>query len=613
MTPTMVNGVCSACGQPPLQRTTEDAGLLPAGARLDDGNIIVGNKLGRGGFGVTYIALDTKYNRRIALKEYMPRHMAERDGLALKIGAGKQESYQQSLRSFVREARVINELREHPNIVHVMFVMEENNTAYYGMELLAGEDLGKWLKRNGIQDAKSACQLLNPIMDALAFLHEKGVLHRDLSPENIFLCRDAKRPDCVTPKLIDFGAAYVAMADFTQTYPSVKRKGYSPLEQNWSPKHQGTWTDVYSFCATLYYVLTGKAPIASADRKLQDDPLLPPSALGAKISGEAEKVLMRGLALEPGKRIRDIRTFQQEFCAAVGVKPYFRSSEPQPSEPKPHSSEHTGSVPVKKSGSIIGKRVLAWLVECLIYYGLAVVFGLLSNTPLETICMLGCGFMLVISSLLLISGGASLGMHLLGLRLRSTRQNRLPIGGCLLYSLLYATPWVLVDFLVLSANPQGVTLRERLTGLRVESAAQAAADPEESIDASQSSSVSMSQEASIVTGTAATGVHHSTPIKKAYLLCEKGPLARQRFALRDGTILGRNAKESQIALPSEDKSVSRIHCSFHEENGKWTVQDMQSRNGTFVDDKQLTSGGSKALREGTKIRVSTGVYKFTYQ
>ena len=186
------NGVCKVCGSPMIQRS-ENSDLLPLGTPLDNGSIIVGDKLGSGGFGITYVAREAQLGV-IALKEFVPRHMMMgREGLNIRIQADKQLMFQKSLKAFTSESKMLSQM-QHPNIVKVWFALTENNTAYYGMEFLKGMHLGKYIDKYGTMDPKSAFMLLLPIMDALEYVHGLNVLHRDISPEPAISLRSKSLP-----------------------------------------------------------------------------------------------------------------------------------------------------------------------------------------------------------------------------------------------------------------------------------------------------------------------------------------------------------------------------------------------------------------------------------
>lgn len=257
--------------------------------------------------------------------------LGERNGMSLVVMGGMEEPYDHALRSFIREAVILNELKNHPNIVKVFFYCEENDTAYYGMELLKGQSL-----RNRLRDgatpitALEAFKMVMPIMDALQFTHDNNVLHRDISPNNIFLCDAPDKPGCVIPKLIDFGAAYAAIAHLTQTFELTQTNGYTPVEQLLFGKaEQGPWVDVYSLCATLYYCLTLKSPPPSMEIYKGSVSLVPPSKMGASIPPGAEAVLLGGMESQYRNRIQTIKELRRELGRALGV------DEPSPEPDKP--------------------------------------------------------------------------------------------------------------------------------------------------------------------------------------------------------------------------------------------------------------------------------------
>lgn len=311
-------GRCAICGAPVKADEDQYSLALPRGTLLDDGNVMLGEVLGSGGFGITYIARD-KLHGRVALKEFAPRYMlAGRHGAQVSVQPDKRQPYEKSLRSFSREAHLLSELR-HPNIVRVLFELEENGTAYYGMELLTGEDLADFIQRRGRLTAREAWSLLLPVVDALIYIHSKNTLHRDLSPDNIFLRRESFGRFGASPCLIDFGAAFTAMNDFTRTVPHVQKSGYSPLEQNWEIDRQGTFTDVYAFCATYYYAVTGCVPVpASARSPGSGDSLKPMRESNRDVPEAVERVIRRGMELVPRDRIQTMIQLRAEMTEAIG-------------------------------------------------------------------------------------------------------------------------------------------------------------------------------------------------------------------------------------------------------------------------------------------------------
>lgn len=331
----MKDGYCTQCGRQRGVRKP-DSMALPLGTRLDDGSVILGEAIGEGGFGITYSGYDERKGRRVCIKEFLPKRMVlpERKNCAVTIFGGMEERYEHALRGFVREAKIINELQAHPNITKVYFYFEENNTAYYGMELLRGQNLKQWLRQLGRPlTIREICQILNPIMDALSFSHAHKVLHRDISPDNVFLCNASDGPERMEPKLIDYGAAYAAIASFTQTYELVQKAGYTPIEQLlYGKEAQGPWVDIYAFCATVYYCLTLEVPAPAQLIHRGDKPAIAsPSRLGIKIPRRAEQALMGGLEMryeDRRKKVPSMSYLQMELCEACGIAPYHYTPAP---------------------------------------------------------------------------------------------------------------------------------------------------------------------------------------------------------------------------------------------------------------------------------------------
>ena len=322
--------------------------------------VIIEDVLGKGGFGITYRARTRRYGT-IALKEFFPRSMiVGRKGDEVQVERDKIDLFLECKEEFLRETRILRSLSS-PYIVRVLFVIEQNNTAYYGMELLEGEDLNDYMKKLGRQlYPEEAYVLLHPIIEALRYLHANKVLHRDISPDNIFLHHEENR---IVPCLVDFGAAFSAQKDFTHTFPRVKKRGYSPLEQNWDGEYQGTWSDVYSFMATFYYTITLRSPIPAEDRIIEgNDALKRPHILNPTVSYELEKVLMHGLALDYKKRIYNMKELDEELEKAFRTESHPTKNETEKQDLKPliikNRQEDQDSEPKESGVHGLLKRVI---------------------------------------------------------------------------------------------------------------------------------------------------------------------------------------------------------------------------------------------------------------
>ena len=217
--------------------------------------------LGEGGFGITYHCRDTQLHREVAIKEYLPSGLAIRQGgtevLPRSTEASKDFVWGRS--RFLDEARTMARLSDVPAVVRVHDFLEAHGTAYVVMQLLAGETLAQWLKRETRLSQMSIERILPPLLDGLERIHAVGFLHRDIKPANIMLAPDG------APTLIDFGASRAAMAGRSQAMTAVFTPGYAAPEQSTSG-NQGPWTDIYGLAATLYACVNGKQPPSQGNR-----------------------------------------------------------------------------------------------------------------------------------------------------------------------------------------------------------------------------------------------------------------------------------------------------------------------------------------------------------
>ena len=296
---------CPYCGFVQGTKPREEYHLYP-GAILS-GRYVIGTVLGFGGFGITYRAWDLQLQSVIAIKEYYPVGQVNRIPGTKKVirYSGKTgDAYDKGLARFLEEARNTAKFNQHPNIVHVFNFFEENGTAYMTMELLVGEDLLQYMKRHGGKiSVPEAVSMFSYVADALKEIHAKGMIHRDLSPDNFFICQDS------TVKLIDLGAARFSSAYDEKEKTIMLKVGMAPPEQYFKKGHQGPWTDVYALSASLYWALTGVEPEESTDRQ-KEDLLKPPSELNPEIPEQISKVIMKGMDLLPELRFQTMDEFR---------------------------------------------------------------------------------------------------------------------------------------------------------------------------------------------------------------------------------------------------------------------------------------------------------------
>ncbi len=230
----------------------EEVGVLTAGSVLL-GKYIVGKVIGKGGFGITYLAYDIKNEKKVAIKEYYPSALAARGGDGCTVVMTDSEEaavFKNGIEKFYEEASLVSRFNGNPAIVSVYEFFYENDTAYFVMELLDGCTLKSYIAKYGVLSPEEALFIADNVSGALIIAHSINVLHRDISPDNIMICRDGNI------KLIDFGAARQVLADNPKSMSVILKQGFAPLEQYQKRGKQGPWTDIYSFGATLYYALT---------------------------------------------------------------------------------------------------------------------------------------------------------------------------------------------------------------------------------------------------------------------------------------------------------------------------------------------------------------------
>ena len=216
---------------------------------------------------MTYLGWDRKLQAQVAIKEFFPRDLAGRNGDRTTVVPHDKhdaELFSYGLERFVQEARTLAQF-DHPNVVRVRTFFEENGTAYLVMNYYDGISLSQYLEDNGGRlEEKLAIAIMMPIIDGIRAVHEKGFLHRDIKPNNIYLTQGG------LPILLDFGAARFAIGQRTKSLSIVLTPGYAPFEQYQKKGKHGPWTDVYSAAATLYHMVTGEVPLESPDRVMED-------------------------------------------------------------------------------------------------------------------------------------------------------------------------------------------------------------------------------------------------------------------------------------------------------------------------------------------------------
>jgi beta-lactam-binding protein with PASTA domain len=287
---------------------------------IGNGRYEIGCVVGAGGFGITYAAFDRTLSTRVAVKEYLPGEFSTRVSGAVKItvyGGEKQEQFEDGLAKFYEESNRLAKFNNVSGIVQIYDVFQENDTAYIVMEFLEGEDLGTRLKREGKIPAEEAVKIMVPVLDALSAVHQAKIIHRDIAPNNIFLCRDGR------VKLLDFGAARSATGTYSKSLTVLYKEGYTAEEQYQSRGEQGPWTDVYAAAATMYKAITGVTPDGAMERRRKDK-LKEPSKYGIKLEPNVERAIMNALIMDRKKRTQSAETFKNELLGQGNVSRRFR-------------------------------------------------------------------------------------------------------------------------------------------------------------------------------------------------------------------------------------------------------------------------------------------------
>ena len=286
--------VCPECGRAYGSANAETFALKPG--TILEGKYLVGEMLGQGGFGITYIGFDLLLEQKVAIKEYYPMStgMVSREGHSTVVWSSAmmgKTGTQKGFDSFLKEARKMAKLGGIPGVVGVKSVFIQNETAYIVMDFIEGETLLKKLQKNGPMDFDSCVKLMTPIMQALAEVHEHGIIHRDISPDNIMVRPDGKLI------LLDLGAAkdldIQGNDGSVQSSQMVAKHGFSPIEQYSKSGKVGPWTDIYAMAATIYYCCTGILPPPATDRTIDDTLACQPRLTQAQFDILADCMRMR--------------------------------------------------------------------------------------------------------------------------------------------------------------------------------------------------------------------------------------------------------------------------------------------------------------------------------
>ena len=306
----------------PSNRSMSNTRCLKPGVILKE-RYKIEEVIGAGGFGITYRAWDPLLQSYVAIKEYYPSGIATRSAdsskVCVPVGQEQREYHRGRIR-FLKEAQDVARFQSEPNIVSIYDYLEENDTAYMVMEYLHGCTLKQYIREHGERlDTDHILHICLSVLDALAVVHKAGMIHRDISPENIFICED------LTVKLIDFGAAKQVYLDGEQTMSVVLKPGYAPPEQYAKKDKQGPWTDIYALGATLYFAATGEKPEESFGRALEDT-IKPVCEVNPEIPRAMSQVIMRAMSVKIEDRYQTVEAMREALLAGEGqnaqMEPY---------------------------------------------------------------------------------------------------------------------------------------------------------------------------------------------------------------------------------------------------------------------------------------------------
>jgi len=368
---------CPKCGYKHTPNTISSNCLLPG--TLLKNRYIVGVALGVGGFGITYKCLDTKIGGICAIKEYFPANFALRTNATKFVSVAEQnlERYNKIMKRFVEEAELVKSLK-HRNVITIYDSFFENNTAYYVMEYCDGIDLRRYTNNFSRRlEYDEGMNLLYQIMNGLEYIHSKGILHRDIAPDNIYVTKNN------SVKILDFGSARSEMDQFNRELSVIVKVGYAPIEQYGGRGKQGPYTDIYALGATFYHLFTSRIPIESTQRVAEDN-LEEFSRLRPDLPDNLKYCIEKSMELTTAKRISNIAEMKSILGlsnASVRMSKEQPPVKPPPIKPPQPNPQPSGRISSKPNSNVasIASRMGAYAIDLMlwgvIYF--AVLFGAL--------------------------------------------------------------------------------------------------------------------------------------------------------------------------------------------------------------------------------------------
>lgn len=306
--------ICPFCGNDVIS-PMNDSHCLSTGSVLKQ-RYVLGRVLGDGGFGITYIGYDKALKRKVAVKEFFPNECATRqsgDTQVTPLSGERGERYMNGLKSFQEEAQRLATLGSIEGVVNVYDVFADNGTAYIVMEYLSGDTVAQMVEKNKSLGFGRTMNIIIPVLRSLVKIHKAGVIHRDISPQNIIRTKEGKIV------LIDFGASRQNSITMSKSVSIILKQGYAPIEQYDNKHGQNAATDVYAVAATMYYMLTGVTP-DFANSRLLSDTLLPVSELKEGLPPQLDGFLKKALAVRPEERTQTAQEFLDQLMTLRDFK-----------------------------------------------------------------------------------------------------------------------------------------------------------------------------------------------------------------------------------------------------------------------------------------------------
>ena len=331
--------VCPYCGYVDGSPPAEAYHLAPG--EILNHKYIVGTAIDSGGFGIIYRAWDAQMEQVVAIKEYFPNGVVSRvpgQNDVIVYSGKNREVFRKGVDRFLVEARNMAEFSQ-PDIVALYDYFEENNTAYIVMEYLDGISFKEYLKeRGGRIPSEEVVDITLHVLAALEEIHSHHIIHRDISPDNIFLCSNHR------VKVIDFGAARFSSGEESSNFSTIVKPGYAPAEQYRTKSRQGPFTDLYALGACMYQAATGEKPQESLARAMHDD-LRPPKELNPEVPEYLSDIIMKAMAMDEDERFQS----SEEFMKALKGHQIAKT----PAKKKPKKKKKKGNSVLKMAVAVV--------------------------------------------------------------------------------------------------------------------------------------------------------------------------------------------------------------------------------------------------------------------